>query len=404
MIFLRKEWTQMDRSRRAATALIVSLALYLALPLAAAREAPASSQQRLAELQRLENDPQVKRAGEAWNKASREAIRQHLRAVAAQGDPRSLLAASMLWSGFGHLEDNAQPLRAKPAQETRAWFDAARRARPRDVLVAWIEASDCKGLSDSCNAREALQFLLQAEPQNAAVQMLAVAAAGKRGDGKAIDGFWQAIAAASIHDAHTLEIGQLLHATMADIDLPPLDPRLAQAMGLQFGLNRPATAQDFAEVSVIGIWMAQAMPGFSPVTHECKGEKLASASLNRQAECERVLELLSADESTLFGPMIGLSKLVELSGDSAEGKAWREQLRQFYWIYENAQQHMMGMAPSDPLPAEYGAWFMTEGELPAMRKLLAHYGLPIRAPAGWLPREPRYRALVSTGREAASAE
>jgi hypothetical protein len=97
--------------------------------------------------------------------------------------------------------------------------------------------------------------------------------------------------------------------------------------------------------------------------------------------------------------MIGLPKLVELSGHSAEGKTWREQLRQFCWIYENAQQHMMGMAPNDPLPAEYGAWFMTEGELPAMRKLLAHYGLPEQAPAGWLPREPRYRALVSTGKE-----
>lgn len=394
----------MDRSRHVVSAWMVSLALCMASLPAAAEDVPGLSKERLAELQRLENDPHIKRANEAWTKASREAIRQHLRAVAAQGDPRSLLAASMLWSGFAGLADDAPQPQIKPAQETRAWFDAARRARPRDVLVAWIEASDCKGLSDSCNAREALQFLLQAEPQNAAVQMLAVAAANKRGDDKSIDGFWQAITTASIYDAHTLDIGQLLHATMADVDLPPVDPRLAQAMGLQFGLNRPATAQDFAEVGVIGMWAAQAMPGFSPVTRECRVEKLASASLNRQAECERVLELLSADESTLFGPMIGLSKLVELSGDSAEGKAWREQLRQFYWIYENAQQHMVGVAPGYPLPAEYGAWLMTEGELPAMRKLLAHYGLPIQAPAGWLPREPRYRALVSTGREAASAE
>lgn len=404
MIFLRKEWTQMDRSRHMATALIVSLALCLVSSLAAARQAPASSQQRLAESQRLENDPQVKRAGEAWNKASREAIRQHLRAVAAQGDPRSLLAASMLWSGFGGPVDDAPQLQAKPAQETRAWFDAARRARSRDVLVAWIEASDCGGLSDNCDPREALQFLLQAEPQNAAVLILALADADKHGDRKAADGYWQAIASASTYDAHTLEIGRLLHATMAGVELPPLDPRVARVMGVQFGLNRPATVQDFAEVGVIGMWAALALPGFAPVTRECKVEKLVSASLNRQAECERILELLAADESTLIGPLIGLPKLVVLSGDSPEGKAWREQLRQLYWIYENAQQHMMGMAPGEPPPAEYGTWFMTEGELPAMRRLLAHYGLPIQAPAGWLPRERRYRALVSTGREAASAE
>lgn len=394
----------MDRSRRVVTALIVSLALCLASPLAGAREAPALSKQKLAELQRLENDPQIKRASEAWNKASREATRQHLRAVAAQGDPRSLLAASMLWSGFAGLADDAAQAQVKPAQETRAWFDAARRARPREVLVAWIEASDCRGLSDSCDAREALQFLLQAEPQNAAVQLLALADADKRGDRKAADGYWQAIASASTYDPHTLEIGRLLHATLAGVEQPPLDPRLAQALGARFGLNRSATAQDFADVGLIGMSAALALPGFSPVTRECKAEKLASASLDRQAECERVLELLSTDDSTLIAPMIGLPKLVELSGDSEGGKAWREQLRQLYWVYENMLQRLPGLSPGGPLPAEYGTWYLTEGELPAMRKALAHYGLPQQAPADWLPRTPRYRALVSTGREPANAK
>ena len=394
----------MDRSRRVVSAWMVSLALCMASLPAAAEDVPGLSKERLAELQRLENDPHIKRANEAWTKASREAIRQHLRAVAAQGDPRSLLAASMLWSGFAGLADDAPQPQVKPAQETRAWFDAARRTRPRDVLVAWIEASDCAGFSDNCDPRGALQFLLQEEPQNAAVQLLALADADKRGDRKATDAHWQAIASASTYDPHTLEISRLLHSTMAGVEQPPLDSRLAQAMGTWFGLNRPATTQDFADIGTIALSTALALPGFAPVTRECKVEKLVSASLNRQAECERMLELLAADESTLIGPLIGLPKLVVLSGDSPEGKAWREQLRQLYWIYENAQQHMAGMTSGGPLPAEYGTWFMTEGELPAMRRLLAHYGLPMQAPAGWLPREPRYRALVSTGREAASVK
>ena len=273
----------MDRSRRVVSALIVSLALCIASPRAEAGQAPGLSKQQLAEMQRLENDPQIKRANEAWNKASREATRQHLRTVAAQGDARSLLAASMLWSGFSGLEDDAPQSQTRPAQETRAWFDAARRARPRDVLVAWIEASDCGGLSDSCNAREALQFLLQAEPRNAAVQMLALADADKRGDRKAADRYWEAIASASTYDPHTLEVGRLLHrhgrrrATTAR-------STVAQAMGAWFGLNRPATAQDFADIGTIALLTALAMPGFSPVTRECKVEKLATASIERQAE------------------------------------------------------------------------------------------------------------------------
>ena len=394
----------MDRNCRVVSALMVSLVLCLVSSSGMAEQAPGLSEQKLAELQRLENDPQIQRASEAWNKASREATRQHLRAVAAQGDARSLLAASMLWSGFAGQEDSASSLQAKPAQETRAWFDAARRARPREVLVAWIEAGNCAGLSDQCNPREALQFLLQVEPQNAAVQLLALADADQRGDRKAADVYWRAIAAASTYDPHTLEIGRLLHSTLAGVDQPPLDPRLAQAMGVWFGLNRPVTAQDFADIGAIAMSAALTPPGFSPVTRECKVEKLASASLDRQAECEHMLELLSADESTLIGPLIGLPKLVELSGDSAEGEAWREQLRQLCWVYENMQLRMPGLTPGGPLPAEYGTWFLTEGELPAMRKALAHYGLPLQAPAGWLPRDPRYRALVSTGREAASAK
>ena len=390
----------MDRSRRMLGTLMMSLALCLALPLAEAGQAPGFSKQRLAELQRLENDPQIKRANAAWSEASREATQQHLRAVAAQGDPRNLLAASMLWSGLGAMQDDSAQLRAQPAQETRAWFDAARRARPRDVLVAWIEASDCAGLSDRCDSRDALQFLLQAEPRNAAVQMLALADADRRGDRKAMAVYWQGIAAASSYDPHTLEIGRLLHATMAGVAQPPLEPLLARAMGTWFGLNRLATAQDLADVGLIGISTALALPGFLPVTRECKAEKLASASLGRQAECERVLELLAADGSTLMGPMIGLPVLVELSGDTPEGKAWREQLRELYWVYENAQQRMSVLTPGAPLPGEYGTWFMTEGELLAMRKLLAQQGVPLQAPTGWLPREPRYRSLVSTGREA----
>ncbi|NDK38917.1 hypothetical protein DT603_08700 [Pseudoxanthomonas gei] len=383
------------------------LSLALCMASLSARSEPLSTEpapaagfsgKQLAEFQRLANDPQIKRANDAWTRASQEATRQHLRKVAASGDARSLLAASMLWFGFGGtLEEGVLPV--APAPEARAWFDAARSARPRDVLVAWMEASDCAGLSDSCNPREALQFLLQAEPHNAAVQLLALADADRRGDRKAAEGYWQASTLAPVYQPHALEIGRLLHATMAGVQQPPLDPRLAQAMGVWFGLNRPATAQDYGDVGVIGLSAAVAMPGFLPVSRQCRAEAVALAGSARQAECIRLLVLLAADESTLLAPMFALPKLVELSGDSAEGLAWREQLRQFQWVYENAQQRMFAANSSGGHPREYGTWFMTEGELSAMRRLLSHQGVPAQAPPGWLPANARYRALVSTGRD-----
>lgn len=389
----------MDFSRLRNTASALVMALCAVSFHLRADERPAFSKEKLVELQRLADDPQIKRASAAWTLASQKIAQQHLRAVAANGDARSLLAASMLWYGFNWpAEGNALPS-ARPAQETRTWFDAARRARPRDVLVAWIEASDCGNLTDTCNRQEALRFLLEAEPRNAAVQLLALADAEKRGDRKAMDLHWKSAASASAYDPHTLEIGQLLHTTMQGVDFPPIEPRLAEAMGAWWGLNRPATPRDLADVSVIGISAALALPGFTPVTRACRTEQLATDSVLRQAECERVLELLADDNSTVIAPMIAMPRLVALSGETPEGRAWRERLRQLYWVYENALQRMPGFASAGPAPAEYSSWFMTEGELTAMRKLLARYDLPAEAPAGWLPREPRYRALVTTGKK-----
>ena len=388
----------MDRNRCVVSAWMVSLVLCVASLPAAAEEPPGLSKQRLAELQRLENDPQLKRAGEAWNKANAEATRQHLRALAASGEARDLLAASMLWMGVGAMQDETTTL-PKPAQETRAWFDAARRARPRDVLVAWMEASECAGLSDSCNSRDALQYLLQAEPDNAAVQLLALATAEKHADKKAMDAHWRAAALASTYNPHTLELGQLLYSAMQGISQPPLDPRLADAMGLELALDRPATPKDVADVGAIAMWAALALPAFTPITRQCKPEQLALASIARQAECERILTLLAEDQSTVIAPMIGLPWLVKLSGDTAEGMAWRERLRELYWVYENALQRMPIFGQGSALPNEYSAWMMMKGELPAMRRLLERSGLPAKPPAGWLPRDARYRALVSTGDE-----
>ena len=369
-----------------------------------AGEPSAFSKEKRAELQRLADDPKIERAGAAWTLASENAVQLHLRGVAANGDARSLLAASMLLYGFGGVAEGNGPDSAGPAQETREWFDAARRARPRDVLVAWMEASGCGNLTDTCNRQEALRYLLATEPHNAAVQLLALADAETRGDRKAMGLYWKSASSASTYDPHTLEVNRLLHGALQDIGFPPLAPRLAEVMGAQLGLDRAATPRDLANVRVTAISAALVLPGFTPITRFCKIDQLATASIMRRAECERVLELLATDESTVIGPMIALPRLVVLAGETAEGRKLRERLRQFYWLYENAVQSWMpGSPPPVPLPAEYATWLMTEGELAAMRKLIARYEVAAEAPAGWLPRAPRDRALVTTGKEPAVA-
>lgn len=373
------------------------LALF-ALPLHALSQDPSRpSEERTAESQPVVDDPSIRLANDAWMKASRTAIQQHARVVAARSDARSLLAAAMISNGFRHADNEKGDAGWEPEAETQAWFAAAAGIRPRDVLVAQIEAYGCGLLSERCNSSDALTFLLQTEPGNASVQLLAVVDAERRGDKATADRHWQAAAEAGTYESHTLAVSQLLYASMQGIDYPPLDPALARAMGTWVGLQRPATAQDIADVGAIAMVAALTMPGLSPITDRCKVTSLKDSNGAIREQCKHILGLLATDESLLISPMIGLTSLVQLNGDADEGKVWRERLRQFYWVFENAMSRMIGTT-GGPLPAEYGRWFMTEGELSAMRKLVAHYGLPAEAPADWLPIDPYYRALVTTGR------
>lgn len=381
--------------RRMASGWLLAL---LALPLhALSQDPPRPSEEKIAEPKPVVDDPSIRLANDAWMKATRMAIQQHARVLAARSDARSLLAAAMISSGFQHTENRKGDTDWKPEAETQAWFDAAAGLRPRDVLVAQIEANGCGLLSESCNSSDALAFLLQAEPGNAAVQLMAVADAERRGDKASADRHWQAAAEAGTYAPHTLAVSQLLYASMQGIDYPPLDPALARAMGTWVGLQRPATPQDIADVGAIAMVAALAMPGLSPITDRCKATSLKNSYGAIREQCRHVLELLATDESLLVSPMIGLTSLVQLNGDTDEGKVWRDRLRQFYWVFENAMPRVAGTTNA-PFPAGYGRWFMSGGELSAMRKLIAHYGLPAEAPADWLPIDPYHRALVATGR------
>lgn len=333
---------------------------------------------------------ELEQAQEAWYKAAAEATRNHLRTVAARGDARSLLAAAMLWPQWQEGATDGQV--PAIAQERRAWFEAARSARPRDPLVAWVEASDCGGLSDSCDRDGALRFLLQTEPDNAAVQILALGVTDRSGKQEQAEALWQGAALARNYDARTLETSQLLHSAMSGASMPPLTPALAQSMGDSLGASRQATQEELRHVNTMAVWAAIAIPSYQAIARRCRVDAHTPMPSERQAQCERVMALLAADETILIPQMLGLRKMVELAGDRAEGAVWRERLRQFHWVYENA---LRSLGSSDGMPPPgYLGWVLQEGELPAMRKLLEANGTPAVAPEGWLPERVEIRALL----------
>lgn len=333
----------------------------------------------------LANDPAARIAMEKWEHASRAALRRQLPSIAERSNADALLAATLLWP---EIEGGG----TEPRQ---TWFEAATRMRPHDPRVAWVQVSDCPVAKEACDAKAALDFLVRAEPDNAAVQLLAMA---KTEDLNAAERYWQAAAAASVYNTHAHEIGVLLRTAMEEVALPPLDPQLAETLGVALGLNRAMTSRDARDVHALAAWMALAIPSFKPITERCRSQDGVPMDVARKAQCEKVLMLLADDQSMVIAPLIGLVSMVKLGGDTTQGLASRERLRQLYWVYENALPNPKGDDRMREFPDDYAETVLLEGEVRAMRRVLEFRNLPAVAPAGWLPVNERIKALVTTGR------
>jgi len=333
---------------------------------------------------------------EEWERASRDILRRHLPAIAEENDAGGLLAATLLWPEIGETRPSRHRLRnSREVEPRQVWFETATRLRPHDPAVAWVQVSDCPVAEEACHAKAALDFLLHAEPDNAAVQLLAMT---ETEDREAAESYWKAAAAASVYDTHARKIGAFLHTAMEDVAMPPLNPQLAETLGAFLGLNRAMTPRDARNVHALAAWMALAIPSYRPITDRCKQQDEVPMEALRKAQCEKVLMLLADDQSIVIAPMIGLVSMVKLSGDTAEGLVSRERLRQLYWVYENALPNPSGEGPMSVFPDDYAETVLLEGEVQAMRRVLESRNLPAVAPAGWLPSSERAKALVTTGR------
>lgn len=381
----------MKRNYLFAVALLAGIPWFSTSVPADAATASDSSSEEESSLETLTDDPVTMRAMEKWERASRDILRKHLPSVAARSDAGDLLAATLLWP---EIED-ARIFRGRSEEPRQAWFETAMRVRPRDPTVAWVQVSDCPVAEETCDAKAALDFLLHAEPDNAAVQLLAMT---ETEDPDAAERYWQAAAASSVYNTHAREIGVLLHTAMEDVAMPSFDPQLAKTLGAALGLNRAMTPRDARNVHALAAWMALAIPTFKPITDRCKPHDEASMNAVRKAQCENILMLLADDQSIVIVPMIGLASMVRLDGDTAQGLVSRERLRQLYWIYENALPNRPGDGRTSFFPDDYVEIVLLEGEVQAMRRVLKSKNLPAVAPAGWLPSSERARALVTTGR------
>lgn len=337
--------------------------------------------------------PALEHERQAWQQQYNQALRMHLRSVAAQGDPLDLYLAALLWPGHDPSTGGA----TGPEQEPRAWMQAAIQARPRHPLVARGELKDslCARFQIICDADGALTFLLQREADNAEVHLAAMQEADSRGDMAAVDRHWQAAAAASTFHPPVMEIAQAAAQRLGGVQVPDMPTRLAQASGSDMRLQGPFAAQDIAAVMALGLSSAHALPNFKGPTSRCDTARVA-ADAARATQCIHFFELMAADPSTLLSPLVALTQLRRLTEATPVAAASRERLRQFYWLQENGQRLIWPVdAARHAATAQYLDWVIGEGEVGAMRRVLAFHQVPQEAPADWMPDNPQARMRLA---------
>lgn len=323
---------------------------------------------------------------EHWGRRYEAAMLMHLEALADTGDAHADLALALMlpWSPE---EDAAPPAPGEVPEWARiraeAIQDAARRL-PDDAPIAWMEAEQCPPGVPGCDPVAALARLQRLEPDNAAGWLLALEQAFRRDDQAAVEHYLARAAASRRYDPHYLDLAAMLLETTAEVPLPPLDAQARQAMGLALGLRRPVSDQELRLVPVMGMAVAQALPARQGLSEHCR-----APSASRTRDCAAVMTLFAGSQ-TLLERMMGLTAMVRMSADRPDGARWREQLRRTYWMF--------GLAPDAPATPGYLDALIHRGEIAALEHHMRIKGLT-GPPAGWLPRNPRHRALVTTGRE-----
>ncbi|SDY86889.1 hypothetical protein SAMN04487939_107105 [Lysobacter sp. yr284] len=324
-------------------------------------------------------------ASAAWQAAFDTSLHEHLRGLAERDDlqsQRDLLRLQSLLPDF-----HTRPA-ARLARERLGAIARVRAAAPADTEADWHHAELCvrrhPPASQGCDPDPALRRLQAAEPDNAAVWLLAADAADARHDPAGAFLGLDRAAAAPRYDLHYARHWSGVLDSLQRLPLPPLDPPTRRYLN-----NDDPDAATDADMRVVLATMAAPLPLPTAAVLGCR-----EPEHGERAACTAVARLM-ADSDTLIGQTLGLSTMVRLSAEAADGAAWRERLRQSYWRNEQAR-HL----PASP---QFVSVLRGRGEVAAYEALLRAAGRE-RAPSDWLPQQPGARELVRTGRSGRSGE
>ncbi|MBW3550736.1 MAG: hypothetical protein KY442_07905 [Proteobacteria bacterium] len=342
-----------------------------------------------AEAPQPRHEPDAQAEIRQWHRDNVAAIGQQVRGLMTLQDPRDQLAAALLAPTY-QLEGGEAAGEWTTDAATTA-FAAARRLGPDDPLVAWMEALDCPGAKAAagCDPQAALQRLQRLEPDNAAVWLQQL----QDGlDEPEVERILSRAAAAPGYQLPLGELGLLLYHSLDQAVVPPISPGLAAAMALDMGLARPVGRRDMAAIHAMALTTAVALPAYARLQHACIAEDDVPPPARRRPACIEIYTRMAQDP-LLISQTVALSSLARLTAEAPDGAHWRERLRGLHWLWPQGLELVNAQAPADYILTSW-----RDGEMAALKGVLAAAGSPLAPPHGWLPENERLRSLITTGR------
>lgn len=325
-----------------------------------------------------------------------EALDAYAQKLAARGDAHSLLAAAIV-SPIRPTGAEQDPGIAAASTQVQGWLREAVAKGQDDALVAWGEVMLCTvAVKDICDPAQASQRLTRLQPDNAAVSLLRVRQATAANDAAESDRWFHQAALAHSYRGPASDMTGLVMTALAEFD-PGLNPEQWRQFNSQmFGSANTDSSNALPAVRFMYAMAHSAVAAglpFGSLVSRCRAP-IADAA--RRADCIAVATKLAAGDAVIDRNG-GFMVLVPLLKDEAEGKAARESLRQFVWLFESSQPVLQSMPEKPELLAEYSRTFIAEGEIAAIARVLAKAGKSSSPPQDWLPDNSGYRSLVQTG-------
>lgn len=310
------------------------------------------------------------------------------RVALAAGDPRRAMIATVAFAhGRGTwmaslMKDDPEAVARKTRLERLA-VEAIALAQARgadDPVVQLMLSLMCDQPWANCDADAAVERLAALEPENGLAAVIALRRAHGVRDAAGERAALRVLAAADRFASHEAAV---LDAARAFATGGPPPAEVA-------GQPLDATPEDRRAMVALSLWLAAPTTGLIPVGLDARCRAAGQGS-DERAHCRAAASVLAGGDA-LVGRAIGLTLLEGLADDPEERSRIRALRRDLDW--QAAAYIELDSTPGQT-PGSFAAFvdatIAAGGEMALRAKRLTEAGIPLTAPADWLPSDPRLR-------------